>query len=329
MNVFVRILNLLPLLSSGDCLEEIVAKDVLNCKKLSFSCDFEEFSTLCEKNGEKHSSPQGLYSNCVEINSFFAKEAPLSVDFFTKSFDSGDLTPKKPKNAKEVVNSLSDFYKNYVLDSANPKLSIERLGVSLLIYDFFCERYGASPPPLCKSERGKPFFADLPLEISVSHADALVCCAFLEKSDCSKKSVSLESDASAEASLESDASAEISLESDASAEGSPFPFYLGLDAQQVPSEEKHNSLRGIAERFFKGDTFYAELLKSPSPKEFCDAFTLLWTKKESLVKMTGEGLGGIKKEPLFPYRQKSFSLFTDGKKRKYYISLSLNVPQEL
>ncbi len=319
MNVFVRILNLLPLLSSGDCLEEIVAKDVLNCKKLSFSCDFEEFSTPCEKNGEKHFSLQGLYSNCVEINPFFAKEAPLSADFFTQSFDSGDLTPKKPKNARELVNSFSDFYKNYVLDSANPKLSIERLGVCLLIYDFFRERYGASPPPLCKSERGKPFFADLPLEISVSHADALVCCAFLEKSDCTKKSVSLESDASAEA----------SLESDASAEGSPFPFYLGLDAQQVPSEEKHNSLRRIAERFFKDDAFYAELLKSPTPKEFCDAFTLAWTKKESLVKMTGEGLGGIKKEPLIPYRQKSYSLFTDGKKRKYYISLSLNVPQEL
>ncbi len=309
MNVFVRILNLLPLLSSGDCLEEIVAKDVLNCKKLSFSCDFKEFSTPCEKNCKNYSSLQGLYSDCVEISPNFAKESPLNLETLTFSTESGDLPQKKPTNAKEVANIFSDFYKNYVLGSANPKLSLERLGVCLLIYDFFCERYGASPPPLCKSERGKPFFADLSLEVSVSHADALVCCAFAEKSDSTGKS--------------------LSLERDASAEGGPFPFYLGLDAQRVPSEEKHTSLREIAERFFKDDAFYTELAKIPSPKEFCDAFTLTWTKKESFVKMTGEGLGGIKKEPHLPYRQKSYSLFTDGGKRKHYISLSLNIPSEL
>ena len=321
MNVFVRILNILPLLSSGTSLEKIEARDLAACQKLSFLCNSQEFSTLCEKTSQNNSYLQGLRSTCVEISPDFAKESLFDAALLTRFLNSGDCFSKPPTNAKEVVNSFSDFYRNYVFSVQNPTLSIERLGVCLLIYDFFNERYGTPPPSLCKNERGKPFFADFPLEVSVSHSDALVCCAFAEKGDFTEKSLSVECGAFAEDSAPA--------EDAVSAKSSPSSFFLGLDAQLVPSEEKHYSLRQIAEKLFKNDAFYAELSGISSPKEFCDAFTLLWTKKESLVKMTGEGLGGIKKAPPIPYRQISYSLVTDGGKRKYYVSLSLNATFEL
>ena len=179
-----------------------------------------------------------------------------------------------------MVEGLSDFYKNYILNAKNPDILAERLAVSLLIYDFFNERYGIFPPALCKSESGKPYFADFPVALSISHADGLAVCAFAESEDA--------------------------------------PVSVGIDAEPIPPTEKYHSLKRIAERFFDG----TEELTGLGEEEFCDAFTLLWTKKESLVKMTGEGFSSIKKEPSAEYSQASYKLFSEAGKRKYYITIS-------
>ena len=285
MDIFVKALNILPLLNSKKPLYETDAKELFKCQKTDFKCVFDDYSTLTRKTESKTRTFKELRSTCIKLNADLAKTADFSPLYFPCFSKNGENASKTDESISNVVNCFPEFYKNYVLNTSNPTKSIERLGTSLLIYDFFKERYDRTPPALCKRENGKPFFADFPVEVSISHSGGLVCCAFAEKKDqtCS----------------------------------------LGIDAEAVPHAKKHASLKRIAEKFFDSE-LNAELLSGLGESDFCDAFTLIWTKKESLVKMTGEGLGGMKKELSPDCLQSSYELFTDSEETKYYISLSLN-----
>ena len=286
MTVFVKALNILPLLNSEKPLCETDAKELFKCQKTDFKCVFDDRSTLTRKNESKSAFLGGLRPTCIKLGADLAKTADFSPSYFPCFSKNGESASKTTKSIGDVVDCFSEFYKNYVLDTSNPTKSIERLGASLLIYDFFKERYDSAPPALCKRDCGKPFFADFPVEVSISHSGGLVCCAFAEK-----KSPS---------------------------------FSLGIDAEAVPTEKKLASLKRIAEKFFDSE-LNTELLNGLSESDFRDAFTLIWTKKESLVKMTGEGLSGMKKEPSPDCLQSSYELSTDCGKTKYYISLSLKL----
>ena len=287
MKIFVRLLNIQPMLNLGDKILEKEANVISDCQKLDFECFFDTSSTPSVQKTKNILSFEGLRSTVAEITPNFAKTTNFSPCFLTCFSKNKDSASGDTKNIECVVNSFSDFYKNYVLSNSNPKTTVEKLGTSLLIHEFFKERYDRLPPALCKGEKGKPFFAAFPAEISISHTNGLVCCAFAEK------------------------------------DGSPFS--LGIDAEAVPSIEKYHSLKRIAENYFGADSFAQELFDGLSKSEFCDAFTLLWTKKESLVKMTGEGLGGMKKALEHSAFQKSFMLFSSSENKKYYISLSATV----
>ena len=274
MNIFVRALSIEPLLDLGADIFTADAKELSKCQKTDFQCIFGEEAPLCNENVGKITLLEELRSTATEITPECAKTtnfSPCSLPFISKNGENIDF----------VVESFSNSYKNYVSSAKNPKAKAERLGASLLIYDFFREKYDRLPPDLCKGKNGKPFFADFPLEISVSHTDALVLCAFTEKEKGAHS--------------------------------------LGIDAEVVPNTESYQSLVRIAKKYFEAEPLAAELFDDISENEFCDLFTLLWTKKESLVKMTGEGLGGLKRAFSLNALQKSYFLRSD---RKYYISVS-------
>ena len=287
MDIFVKVLNILPLLNSKKSLLEIDAEELFKCQKFDFTCIFDELSTLPRKTGGENTFIKGLYSDCTKASADFAKASTFSRMSLPCFSEGGETKSKTVKNIEDVVESLSVFYKNYILNVSDPYKQAERLGTSLLIYEFFKEGYDLMPPEFCKSESGKPFFADFPAVLSVSHSGGLICCAFAPKND--------------------------------------MEFSLGIDAEAVPPAEKYPTLKRISERFFDSP-LRVELLNGLNESEFCDAFTLIWTKKESLVKMTGEGLSGIKKEPPSNFLQSSYELFPMGDKTKYYISISLNCP---
>ena len=276
MNIFVRALSIEPLLDLENDLFTADTKELLKCQKTDFQCIFGEEAPLCNENVGKITLLEELRSTATEITPECAKTtnfSPCSLPFISKNGENIDF----------VVESFSNSYKNYVSSAKNPKVKAEKLGTSLLIYDFFREKYDRFPPDLCKGKNGKPFFTDFPLEISVSHTDALVLCAFTEKKD--------------------------------------EAHSLGIDAEAVPNTESYQSLVRIAKKYFEAEPLAAELFADISESEFCDLFTLLWTKKESLVKMTGEGLGGMRSALLPDAFQKSYAIYSDSK--KYYISVSM------
>ena len=276
MKVFVRALNIEPLLDLGADIFTADTKELLKCQKTDFQCIFGEEAPLCNENVGKITLLEELRSTVTEITPECAKTttfSPCSLPFISKNGENIDF----------VVESFSNSYKNYVSSAKNPKAKAEKLGASLLIYDFFKEKYDRLPPDLRKKENGKPFFEDFPVEISISHTDSLVLCAFAEKKE--------------------------------------RRFSLGIDAEAVPPTEKHPTLNRIAKKYFEAEPLAAELFADISESEFCDLFTLLWTKKESLVKMTGEGLSGMRSAFLPDAFQKSYAIYSDSK--KYYISLSM------
>ena len=192
MDVFVRILDIQPLLNSSSDFS------LSKCQKIEFTHIFEESPTQKEKNTAKHTSKMDFCPTFTQITPDFAKISYFSP-FFISCFS------EKGESFASEVDRLSDFYKNYILSAKNPKISVEKLAVSLLIYDFFNERYGISPPALCKSESGKPYFADFPVALSVSHTKGLTVCAFAESKDA--------------------------------------PASLGIDAEALPTTEKYHSLK--------------------------------------------------------------------------------------
>ena len=148
MTVFVKALNILPLLNSKKPLCETNAKELFKCQKTDFKCVFDDHSTLIRKNDEKTLSFRELYSTCIKLNADLAKTADFSPLYFPCFSKNGETASKTTKNIGNVVDCLSEFYKNYVLGTSNPTKSIERLGAFLLIYDFFKERYDSAPPAL-------------------------------------------------------------------------------------------------------------------------------------------------------------------------------------
>ena len=69
---------------------------------------------------------------------------------------------------------------------------------------------------------------------------------------------------------------------------------IGVDAELINELKPIENIKSIAERYFlPNENLY--LNESDSTSEFYKRFYFVWTRKESICKMTGEGLSGFSK----------------------------------
>ena len=97
---------------------------------------------------------------------------------------------------------------------------------------------------------------------------------------------------------------------------------IGIDAEFIDKSADINILKKVADRYF----CYAEqrMLYSADASDFADCFFRIWTRKESICKMSGLGLKGLKQSD-----SESGNVFVTTEKVKltnaeYYISVCSN-----
>ena len=96
---------------------------------------------------------------------------------------------------------------------------------------------------------------------------------------------------------------------------------IGIDVELIDTSKKKENIQKIAERYFLPNEL-SFLNSSKDEKECYQNFFMLWTKKESICKMTGEGLSGFSKSDALhsqEYKTESEILEIDGV--KYYLSI--------
>lgn len=68
---------------------------------------------------------------------------------------------------------------------------------------------------------------------------------------------------------------------------------IGVDIEEIPSASRAPRLRELAARYFT--TAESEQLAGLDDEHFVQTFCRLWTVKESICKMTGEGLSALRR----------------------------------
>lgn len=193
-----------------------------------------------------------------------------------------------------------------------PRHAEHSLGISLrdtLIGSCFSD--AASTLEYAVRTDGKPYVKNAPVSYSISHTDGCVLCAV--SVPCVKASVSL---------LPPDGSALTDGMYMLSCEGDPCE--LGVDIELIRESLSTERMKALAERYFS--TADAEHLADA--KHEARLFFSLWTKYESIVKCTGEGLSSMRRVAMrhtssdscdSTYSLKSFS-FLNGE-RSFALSL--------
>ncbi len=97
---------------------------------------------------------------------------------------------------------------------------------------------------------------------------------------------------------------------------------IGVDVEEIGTPDRHDRYKKIAERYFlPREREYLKKIKDV--KIFTDEFFRIWTVKESVCKMTGDGLAGLTSADSFSGGGKRFihseKLFFGGK--AYYASV--------
>ncbi len=264
MKAFVNIANVYPLLEQiyeGKTLFEIKTEGLFSGFALPFEC-------IKEKKTEKtRQRPPQKEKNRQKEESFSAASGELAqneeesgeinCEIDCKTASCGEIIPKNAKNIGEVVDSFPFFYKNYIAEPKNEEAKARRFGAVALLMDFWKRNYNSPPPDFERGERGKPYFKEKSLSFSISHCEGLVCCAFLEKEEKGE---------------------------------------IGVDIERVKkglSDGEYSRLKSISRRFFCES---GEMEISNECKEkFAFSFAELWTEKEALIKLTGEGFSAVGK----------------------------------
>ena len=126
-------------------------------------------------------------------------------------------------------------------------------------------------PKTDATPEGKPFFTNSDVKFSLSHSDGCVVCA-------------LSSDKEIRWPAGINGSKRIALIP-------ARPSEIGCDVEPYENRLGENAKRKVAKRYFS----YKENDLIGTNDDFNRAFTRMWTAKESYVKCTGEGLGGLSK----------------------------------
>ena len=229
---------------------------------------------------------------------------------------------------KEKIEGYTPFYREYILSPVAEKdgeLQVKHAAARYANIEFlsrFCKHKFAKVPRFSFEEGKKPCFEGeySALSFSFSHSGALAVCAV----SCD----TLDADGPFECGCEN------AIAIDEAAERSDMPIEIGefgacltlcadacevgVDVQvarecDIPLTYNHEK---IGERFFSGED-YARLLKNPTE----DSFYRLWTKTESLAKMTGEGIARYKRRGKESAVTHTVALSVNGE--RYYLSVSL------
>ena len=209
------------------------------------------------KNEEKEAKNPIFSTTTDNFRKSEEKEEKTTCKINIETVNCGEAIPQNLKNIGEVVETFPIFYKNYIAEPKNEEAKARRFGVVTLLMDFWKRSYNSPPPAFEREERGKPCFKGKPLSFSISHCEGLVCCGFLKRESRGE---------------------------------------IGIDIERVKkglSDDEYRRLKNIYRRFF----FESETSESKDEckEEFAFSFAELWTKKEALIKMTGEGFSSVGK----------------------------------
>ena len=222
---------------------------------------------------------------------------------------------------KEKAEREDAFYRDYILSPIKEKEGeiqakhSSARGANITFLNEFCKQRFSKLPVFVTKENEKPCFEgeDGDVLFSFSHSDDLTVCAVsyngIEKGKdalCIDEGKTLDLDG---------LGGEVKIAIDGS-DGDISS--LGVDIQkaretQIPLTYHHEK---IGERFFLPDDYKA-LLATPTE----DNFYRLWTKTESLAKMTGEGIAKYKKHG--KEKATSFTFAIKSQNDVYYLSVSM------
>lgn len=302
MKAHVRILDLSPLLDrlkEGKRLYEIEKKTLFECKILT-SADITEIKD--EIFGYLPPQSEKNEENTLETV-FDCEQNTLDVGrIFDETLKCGEKSLENTKNIDEVVSMLPIFYQNYIKEAKNDVKKAEKLGAFLLLSSLYYNFFSTSLPEFAKNEKGKPYFPDNRAIFSISHSNNLVCVAFcpcewgkeVENTDKTEKSGEV---------AKNYTSIGVDLEAKVDA----------LDKKALEGAEK------TAKRFFP--TGESDKINALCKEEFTDAFALIWTLRESYVKMTGDGFSHFKTADFSSAITRSYRVKTNGK--EFILSLCI------
>ena len=282
MKIKVKILDTSPLFSALS-----KEKDVYKIKgDILFDCKAQSKDGIKEIFYKNETEPKKAPEN-AEIEFFSGVECEKELYNRIKTLFCGEEDEKNLKSIGEVVDELPNYYKNYVNSANNESVKAERIGAVLLISSLFDIENGEKLSDIERTENGKPYFSQKSEVFNISHSENLVCLACFDDK--------WGNEPTKEANL------------------------LGVDIEKVCdlSSEETEKRKKIANRFFSKEE--NEWLARLDKKDFAYAFTLLWTKKESEIKMTGDGFSFCKNEKP-KAKQKSYHIKNQGE--SYILSLS-------
>ncbi len=283
MKAYIRILDLFPLfceIKAGKRLDEIKKEILFECKTV-ISDDINEIKNEksdlhSPQSAEKEIEKKKRNRIDTEIRLDSAENRLKVHEVLAKNIEGGEKSLKNAKNIGEVVSLLPKFYKNYIEEAKNETRRAERLGAFIVLSSLYYEIFGTSLPDFLKTAKGKPYFSDNHAFFSISHSENLVCSAFCP--------------------CEWGNDAGNIKKSEKSGDYSPLYKGVGIDIEakiENDDEEAQKTAKSVAKRFFAEEESRA--LNSLCKEDFTREFALLWTKKESLVKMTGVGFSDFRK----------------------------------
>ncbi|MBQ1244554.1 MAG: 4'-phosphopantetheinyl transferase superfamily protein [Clostridia bacterium] len=294
MKAYIRILDLSPLLdrlNEGKGLREIEKDELFRCKMLTLG-DITEikdriFDILPPQN-EKSGENDG------EIVFDKKENAPDICTILGKVLKCGEKSLKTSKNIEELVSLAPAFYQNYIKEAKSEARRVERLGAFLVLSSIYHDVFADFLPNFERNEKGKPYFPDNHAIFSISHSKNLVCVAFYpckwgKETDNAEKSEKSGGNIGFLARIGVDLEARVDA----------------LDEKALENAEK------TSRRFFSDEE--SSELNALCKEEFTNAFALIWTLRESYVKMTGDGFSRFKTADLSSAITRSYRVKTNGK----------------
>lgn len=131
-----------------------------------------------------------------------------------------------------------------------------------------------------KKDNGKPYVKDSKILFNISHtAGCVMCCVYAPDNYCKLD----------------DGFGDLSVQEKIVALEINNVKDVGCDIEKIPDSEEKRNIFSISKRFFSENE--QKFITSAHDKN--KAFYEVWTRNESYLKCTGEGIGGMKKTDTF------------------------------